>query len=199
MAMPSTPALLAVVAALAVAATGCGMDDAAPSATERSSSSAATSSPDGRAADGSKLPPELAEIEAQVGELLDGGAEAFEDRLAQLEGHPVVVNKWASWCAPCRAEFPFFQSQAEKHAGEVAFLGVDSSDNDADALSFLEEFPVPYPSYTDPELEVADVFNGVAAFPTTAFYDEKGELVYLKQGGYASEELLAEDIERYAG
>ncbi len=43
------------------------------------------------------------------------------------------------------------------------------------------------------------MFNGVAAFPTTAFYDEEGELVYVKQGGYASEELLAEDIERYTG
>lgn len=144
-------------------------------------------------------PPPLADLYAQGDALIEGGPEEFEAQLDELEGHPVVVNKWASWCGPCRAEFPFFSSQAEKRAGEVAFLGVDSSDNDADAISFLEEFPVPYPSYKDPDLEVADVFNGVAAFPTTAFYDEGGELVYVKQGGYASEELLAEDIERYAG
>lgn len=143
------------------------------------------------------LPPELAKLHAQAGELLDGGPDAFRARLEELEGHPVVVNKWASWCAPCRAEFPFFRSQAEKRSGEVAFLGVDSQDNAGDAAAFLDEFPVPYPSYLDPDLEVADVMGGVAAFPTTAFYDANGELAYLKQGGYATEEQLAADIDRY--
>lgn len=146
----------------------------------------------------SDLPRDLRELRAQASELLDGGAPAFERRLEELEGHPVVVNKWASWCAPCRAEFPFFRSQALEREGEVAFMGVDSTDNRGDAAAFLTELPLPYPSYLDPELEVAEVFNGVAAFPTTAFYDARGELAYVKQGGYASEELLAEDIERYA-
>ncbi|CAN5683124.1 hypothetical protein BH24ACT25_BH24ACT25_05470 [soil metagenome] len=179
---------LVLVAALV---TGCG-EDAAPAGGGPSTPSAIGSAP-------KDLPPTLAGVQQEANQLLDGGAEAFERRLAELENHPVVVNKWASWCAPCRAEFPFFQAQSEERAGEVAFLGVNSGDNDADAASFLEEYPVPYPSYKDPDLEVADVFNGVAAFPTTAFYDERGELVYVKQGGYASEELLAEDIERYAG
>jgi cytochrome c biogenesis protein CcmG, thiol:disulfide interchange protein DsbE len=198
--MPMGPraALLAAFAAALAFATGCGDDPAAPAA-EESAAEAAPTETSARDNRDVRLAPALAEIESQAGELLDGGAAAFEDRLEQLEGHPVVVNKWASWCAPCRAEFPFFASQAEARTGEVAFLGVDSSDNDADAASFLEEYPVPYPSYKDPDLEVADVFNGVAAFPTTAFYDEEGELVYVKQGGYASEELLAEDIERYTG
>jgi thiol-disulfide isomerase/thioredoxin len=195
--MGSPAALVATAVVLTALAAGCG--DAAAPTSDEGSSAAATAGMDKRTDGDSMLPPALAEVESQAGELLDGGAAAFEARLRELEGHPVVVNKWASWCGPCRAEFPFFESQAEKRAGEVAFLGVDSSDNDADAASFLEEFPVPYPSYKDPDLEVADVFNGVAAFPTTAFYDENGELVYVKQGGYSSEELLSEDIERYAG
>jgi cytochrome c biogenesis protein CcmG/thiol:disulfide interchange protein DsbE len=182
-------ALIAALAALAAASGGCGGGDApAGEAVSQASD-----------IDVGSLPPALGDLVAQSGELLGGGAEAFERRLEELRGHPVVVNKWASWCAPCRAEFPFFQSQAAKRAGEVAFIGVNSSDNEGDAATFLDEYPVPYPSYQDPELEVADVFNGVAAFPTTAFYDEQGELVYVKQGGYASEDLLAEDIERYAG
>ena len=199
MPMRSRSATFAVLVLLAGFGAGCGSEGSTASSAGEQPPSGPSTATDGRAVDGSRLAPALAEVNAQAGELLDGGAEAFEDRLAELEGHPVVVNKWASWCGPCRAEFPFFQEQAEKRAGEVAFLGVDSSDNDADAISFLDEFPVPYPSYKDPDLEVADVFNGVAAFPTTAFYDERGELVYVKQGGYASEELLAEDIERYAG
>ena len=185
---------LVALAMVAVVVAGCGED--APPGGDRPSPPSAASGPDRGA---QKLPSALAEVQEEGNQLLDGGAEAFERRLAELEGHPVVVNKWASWCAPCRAEFPFFQSQAEQRAGEVAFVGVNSGDNDADAASFLEEYPIPYPSYKDPDLEVADVFNGVAAFPTTAYYDERGELVYVKQGGYASEELLAEDIERYAG
>jgi thiol-disulfide isomerase/thioredoxin len=131
-------------------------------------------------------------------QLLDGGREAFEDFIAEQRGSPVVVNKWASWCGPCRAEFPFFASQAERREGEVVFVGVNSSDNDDDARRFLAEYPVPFAHFRDPDLEVAASFNGVQAFPTTAFYDSKGELAYLHQGGYASEAKLAEDIDKYA-
>jgi len=143
-------------------------------------------------------PEPLAKLHSQAGRLLDGGAAAFKRRLKDLRGYPVVVNKWASWCPPCRFEFPFFQKLSTKLGREVAFIGVDSDDNEGDAKDFLADYPVPYPSYKDPKLEVAAVFNGVQAFPTTAFYDPKGELAFVHQGGYASEEKLAEDIERYA-
>ena len=118
--------------------------------------------------------------------------------MKELKGYPVVVNKWASWCGPCRAEFPFFQKQSVDRAKRVAFVGVNGNDNDANARDFLAQFPVSFPSYKDPDLKVSASFNGVAAFPSTAFYDSKGELAYLKQGGYATEQKLVEDIERYA-
>ena len=143
-------------------------------------------------------PAPLAKLHRQSSELLDGGPEAFKARLAELEGHPIVVNKWASWCGPCRAEFPFFQRQSIEHGKEVAFLGVDSEDNDADAREFLEELPVSFPSYKDPNLKIAAAIKAVAAFPSTVFYDSKGRIAYTKQGGYSTERALAEDIERYA-
>lgn len=129
---------------------------------------------------------------------LDGGREAFEKRIASERGKPVVVNKWASWCPPCRFEFPFFQSQKRKRAGEVVFLGVNSNDNRGDAEDFLAEHPVDFPHFEDPNLEVAASFNAVQAFPATAFYDSKGELAYVHQGGYSEESKLAADIDRYA-
>jgi thiol-disulfide isomerase/thioredoxin len=143
-------------------------------------------------------PAPLAELHSQANRLLGGGARAFQARLKELRGHPVVVNKWASWCPPCRAEFPFFQRQATRRGREIAFLGVDANDNDDDAMKFLRQYPVPFPSYTDPSLKISAVMKAVTAFPSTAFYDSKGELAYVKQGGYATEQKLVEDIERYA-
>jgi cytochrome c biogenesis protein CcmG, thiol:disulfide interchange protein DsbE len=182
------PPLLACGLALAVLAGGCGGGD-----TESKAPPAAEAQ---RALAGAPAP--LAALHAQANELLDGGPAAFERRLADLRGHPVVVNKWASWCDPCRREFPHFQRQALEHGKRIGFLGVDANDNDGDARAFLAELPVTYPSYKDPDLKVSAVFNGVAAFPTTAFYDSKGELAYVKQGVYLDERDLAEDIERYA-
>jgi thiol-disulfide isomerase/thioredoxin len=127
-----------------------------------------------------------------------GGRDAFEARLQKERGTPVVVNKWASWCSPCRLEFPFFREQAKKRKGEVAFIGVNSNDSRSDASEFLKEEPVPYRHFDDPRLEIAAVFNAVQAFPSTAFYDSKGKLAFVHQGGYASEDDLAKDIERYA-
>ena len=129
---------------------------------------------------------------------LNGGRDAFEARIEKARGTPVVVNKWASWCGPCRLEFPFFRSQAEKRKGEVLFIGVNSSDNRKAAEQFLEEEPVPFKHFEDPKLEIAAAFNAVQAFPSTAFYDLKGKLAFVHQGGYSDEETLAKDIERYA-
>ena len=142
-------------------------------------------------------PPQLSELYAQGNELLDGGVDAYEAQLAELAGTPVVVNKWASWCGPCRFEFPFFQSQTAKHGKEVAFVGVDSDDDAEAAAEFLGQLPLPYPSFSDPDSEIADLLDA-REFPSTAYYDSSGELVYLRRGGYASEEELEADIEKYA-
>jgi cytochrome c biogenesis protein CcmG/thiol:disulfide interchange protein DsbE len=175
--------VIAVCACLALVA--CGSDEQPESAEVDSARLAGAPAP-------------LAELHSQANRLLDGGAEAFEKRIEALRGYPVVVNKWASWCGPCRYEFPFLQKQAVKRAKQVAFIGVNSDDNDAEAKEFLRDFPVPFPSYKDPRLEVAAEFNAVQAFPSTAFYDSKGNLAYVHQGGYSSERKLAADIERYA-
>ena len=129
---------------------------------------------------------------------LPGGRDAFEAYVEKQRGTPVVVNKWASWCGPCRFEFPFLQSQARKRKGEVVFVGVNSEDNRGDARSFLAEHPVPFKHFEDPSQEIAASFNGVQGFPVTAYYDSRGERAFVHYGGYASEEKLAEDIDRYA-
>ena len=142
-------------------------------------------------------PAALAGLYRQPSAILAGGRSAFDERIAELRGHPVVVNAWASWCGPCRFEFPFFQKQAVKRGKQVAFLGVNSQDNKGDAEDFLGKYPLPFPSYEDGDGDVARRLR-IVGLPATAYYDRKGELAYLHQGGYASEQKLAEDIERYA-
>jgi cytochrome c biogenesis protein CcmG/thiol:disulfide interchange protein DsbE len=130
--------------------------------------------------------------------LLEGGVPAFKAELKDLRGRPVVVNKWASWCGPCRAEFPHLRRQALKLRGQVAFLGVNSFDNEAKAREFLSENPVPFRSFEDPDSKIAAEIEAGQAFPATAFFDRRGRLEYVKQGYYSSERQLAQDIERYA-
>jgi thiol-disulfide isomerase/thioredoxin len=143
-------------------------------------------------------PPPLAALHRQANDLLPGGRDAYEKRLAGLRGYPAVVNVWASWCGPCRFEFPHFQQAAARYGKRVAFLGIDSEDSDDAASTFLAEEPVPYPSYTDPDKDVADSIGASLGLPDTAFYDRTGELVYLKQGPYDDYAELKGDIERVA-
>ena len=185
--MPTRP-FTALLCAVALIGAGCNSDEPRSAAPPPGEAKAALAG----------APAPLAELHEQSSELLDGGAEAFEKRLDRLKGHPVVVNMWGSWCGPCRREFPFFQRQAIKRNKEVAFLGVDGQDPESAAREFLDEYPVAFPSYKDPDLKIAAVIKAIGPFPATVFYDRKGEITHLQQGPYEDERALAADIERYA-
>jgi cytochrome c biogenesis protein CcmG/thiol:disulfide interchange protein DsbE len=144
-------------------------------------------------------PPPIRALHDQRSELLDGGTHAFERRIAELRGYPVVVNQWASWCGPCRAEFPVFQRAAVQEAKRIAFVGVDARDYEGDARTFLADEPLPYPSFKDPDIKIARSFNGGIGWPTTAFYDKRGKLVYTHPGPYRSVAKLLRDARRYGG
>jgi cytochrome c biogenesis protein CcmG, thiol:disulfide interchange protein DsbE len=147
--------------------------------------------------DGSPAP--LAALHRQAGKLLDGGAPAFKARLKQLRGHPVVINKWGSWCGPCRSEFPIFQQAGAQHGREVAFLGIDGADNRQEAADFLERFPVTYPSYVDPSEHIALAVGAPANYPITVFIDRRGRRAFIHQGQYRTDAELSRDIRRYLG
>jgi cytochrome c biogenesis protein CcmG/thiol:disulfide interchange protein DsbE len=149
----------------------------------------------GRALAGS--PPPLAALYRQANELLPGGADAYEKRIEALRGYPVVANVWASWCGPCRFEFPLFQHVSAKLGKRVAFIGVNSFDSEDAAKTFLSEYPVPYPSVSDPGQDVWHDLS-LAGLPGTAYYDRSGKLTYLKQGPYTDEADFRADIQRYA-
>ncbi len=134
-------------------------------------------------------------LSTEGGKLIGGGPSAFRAQLAKLKGTPVVVNQWASWCGPCKYEFPFFRAAAQKYRGRVAFLGVNSQDSRSPAQKFLRDHPVPYPSYFDPNVSIARVFKGGLAWPTTAYYNAAGKLVETHAGTYANQGKLDEAIQ----
>lgn len=139
----------------------------------------------------------LMSLSSQANRLLGGGSRAFSARLAGLRGYPVVVNVWASWCPPCRAEFPYFQKASVQLSRRVAFVGVDTLDSSSAARHFLHQFPVSYPAYEDPAGAIGRRIGTLGGVPVTAFYDRSGHLVYLHQGPYTSKRQLLADIARY--
>jgi cytochrome c biogenesis protein CcmG, thiol:disulfide interchange protein DsbE len=143
-------------------------------------------------------PPALAALHEQSATILTGGTKAFEKRLADLRGTPIVINKWASWCGPCRSEFPIFQRVATDRGKTVAFLGINGGDKRPAAERFLAERPVPYPSYEDPVPEkIAQTLKAAKYFPMTIFVDARGRIAFTKAGEYRTRAELEADIDRY--
>ena len=178
-------AALAAVLVTGLGACGGGSDNAAPPPNYQQALKSA--------------PPKLAALYAKGDEVLQGDASDVQARLDGLRGYPVVVNAWASWCGPCREEFPLFQQAAAKVGTKVGFLGIDTQDAEAAAKTFLDERPLPYPSYTETGGDVSQQFvPGVAGLPRTAFYDSSGKEVFVHQGPYTTANQLEADIKHYA-
>ena len=161
-----------------------------------SSSGGETNPPPNYKKDLKGAPAPLANLYDEANQLLPGGKDAFEKRVGEL-GYPVVANVWASWCGPCRLEFPIFQETSAKLGKKVAFLGIDSEDSEKEAAKWLKDHPVPYPTYFETGAEIAASLK-LTGRPDTVFYNAKGEHVYTKVGPYSNAAELEADIKKYA-
>lgn len=143
-------------------------------------------------------PPVLAALHDQGGALLEGGTRALHARLAGLRDYPVVINKWASWCVPCKQEFGAFQRASAEYGRRVAFIGIDSSDpSRSSAAAFLRSFPVSYPSYYDKSGGLGEQITDSSSTPVTVFIPLHGQ-PFIHQGQYPSTAKLEQDIRSYA-
>ena len=111
-----------------------------------------------------------------------------EEPLAESLQGPTVVNFFASWCPPCIAEMPDFESVFQQVGGEVAFLGLAVQDRTADATRIVEETGITYPWARDVRGDIASAAQ-VTQMPSTMFIDAEGEVVSVRSGALDADEL----------
>ena len=116
--------------------------------------------------------------------------EGFTEVVSGLRGQPIVVNLWASWCAPCRAEARLLERAAEEYEGRVQFLGVATRDSEADAAAFIDRYDVSYPNLLDRDGSIRR-FLGLRGLPTTYVFDGTGRLIGEVVGGVTEQSLAA--------
>lgn len=127
-------------------------------------------------------------------DLLDGG----ELTLSDLRGKAVVVNLWASWCPPCRAEMPALQRIYEANRGrglEIVAVNTTFQDSEADAAEFVQEFGLTFPVVLDRAGDASRAYQ-LRALPTTFFIDSGGVIREVVLGGPMSETAMQTTIEK---
>lgn len=126
-------------------------------------------------------------------DLMGGG----QVTLSELRGKVVVINLWASWCPPCRAEMPAIEKayQAYRDLG-VVVLGVNTTyqDSEADAAAFVREYGLTFPILLDRDGSVSQRY-ALSGLPTTFFIDRKGIIRSVIVGGPMSEATIQSKIE----
>ena len=113
-------------------------------------------------------------------------------KLSDFFGKPIVLNFWASWCPPCKAELPDFDDACKKYDGEVVFLMVNMTDNQMEtvevAKDFIKTYGYDFPVYFDVSYEAAMVY-GVRSIPQTYFINAEGEAVATATGMISAAQL----------
>ena len=110
---------------------------------------------------------------------------------ATWQGSPGVINVWASWCAPCRAEAPELVAVHKRNPG-VEFLGLDTRDTDTAARQFIEKYGITYPNLADPDGQLVLKFSDSLppqAIPSTLLIDAQGRVAGRFLGAVTATEL----------
>ena len=111
--------------------------------------------------------------------------------LTDFRGRPLVVNFWASWCVPCRQEMPALEKVHQRVNDRIGFVGIDHQDTRPEALAFVQETMVSYPSAFDPRGGTATDYS-LYGLPSTVFIDADGRVLSQHLGAYSEGDLQAE-------
>lgn len=106
---------------------------------------------------------------------------AGQRTLADYRGRIVVLNFWASWCVPCRAEAPLLENAQRQLGAAGTVLGVTYRDTTPDSLAFMRQYGITYPSVRDVDGKLADSY-GTKALPETFVIDRNSHIVDVSRG-----------------
>ncbi len=120
-------------------------------------------------------------------ELVDGGATTLTALHAD-DGRPIIVNLWATWCAPCLDEMPDLEAAHRRHGDRVRFVGINISDSPTRSAERVAELGITYLLARDPDGDLTTALGGVG-LPITAFVDAGGRLTDVHQGRLSPEDL----------
>jgi thiol-disulfide isomerase/thioredoxin len=132
------------------------------------------------------------------GALTGSPAQSFElrrtdgriDSLARHRGQVVLVNLWATWCAPCREEMPALQRFARENAGKVVVLGVDQGESAAAAAAYAKERGVTFPILVDEQQQYGRTYAAIG-LPTSVIVDRSGHVVQGIDGQMTLQQMRA--------
>ena len=109
--------------------------------------------------------------------------------LSTLQGHPIIINFWATWCGHCAEEMPLFQQSHERyHDDGLVILGVNSGDRDEEVSAFASYFNLTFKLLLDRNAAVSNLYR-VRGLPTTFFVDRNGIIVWRHVGTLNSADL----------
>ncbi len=116
--------------------------------------------------------------------------------LADLRGKGVVLNFWASWCDPCRAEAALLEATwRSEQANGIVFIGLDYLDQEPAAKAYLAEYDITYPNGPDLQSDAARRY-GIKGVPETFFIDSEGKIAHMVIGPILNEAQFAQALDK---
>jgi cytochrome c biogenesis protein CcmG/thiol:disulfide interchange protein DsbE len=111
-----------------------------------------------------------------------------EIHLSNYRGHPLILNFWASWCAPCKLEMPYIQQRYQSLDSQLDVIGVNAGEPTGDIQTFVEDYGLTFDIGVDTKGEVQKMYT-VVGLPVTYFIDEEG-IIRAEHIGEMSEDQL---------